>query len=234
MRIVDLNWMRVEEYLERDDRAVVPLGSTEQHAYLSLGVDKILAERVAIDAAEPLGIPVFPPVAYGLTPYFSAFPGTVTLTPATYTGLVTDILDSLQRTGFRRVVFVNGHGGNALASEVAADWVASNPGLQVRFHNWWKAPQTLAFARSMEPVATHASWLENFPWTRLAGVALPEEPKPELDTGGARIQEMSPEEARAVLGDGSFGGSYQRSDDEMLALWAVAVKETRRVMTEDW
>ncbi len=43
MKIFDMNWMQVEEYLQRDDRAVVPLGSTEQHAYLSLGVDSILS-----------------------------------------------------------------------------------------------------------------------------------------------------------------------------------------------
>ena len=74
MRVRDMNWMQVEAYLERDDRAVVPLGSTEQHAQLSLMVDCILSERVAIDAAEPLGIPVFPPVNYGITPYFKATP----------------------------------------------------------------------------------------------------------------------------------------------------------------
>ncbi len=80
MRIADLNWMQVEEYLRRDDRCALPLGSTEQHAYLSLSVDSILAERVALEAAEPLGIPVFPAVSYGLTPYFRAYPGTVTTT----------------------------------------------------------------------------------------------------------------------------------------------------------
>ena len=51
MKIAALNWMQVERYLERDDRAVVPLGSTEQHAYLSLATDSILAERVAAEAA---------------------------------------------------------------------------------------------------------------------------------------------------------------------------------------
>ena len=79
MRIAELNWMQVEAYLGHDDRAVLPLGSVEQHAYLSLATDAILAERLATEAAEPLGVPVFPVVAYGLTPYFSAFPGTVTL-----------------------------------------------------------------------------------------------------------------------------------------------------------
>src|SRR5690606_16662750 len=74
-----MNWMQVEEYLRRDDRAVLPLGSTEQHGYLSLAVDAILAERVAREAAEPLGVPVFPTVNYGLAPYFAAYPGTLSL-----------------------------------------------------------------------------------------------------------------------------------------------------------
>ena len=115
MKITDMNWMQVEEYLKHDDRAVVPLGSTEQHAYLSLSVDSTLSERVAVEAAEPLGVPVFPVVAYGITPYFGAYPGTVNLRVETYLRIVQDILDSLAHSGFRRILLVNGHGGNVAA-----------------------------------------------------------------------------------------------------------------------
>src|SRR5437870_10887704 len=108
MRISEMNWMMVEEYLKRDDRAVLPLGSTEQHAYLSLSVDSILAERLAVEAAEPLGIPVFPVLAYGITPYFRAFPGTVSLRVHTYLAIVRDMLDSIAGHGFKRVLIVNG------------------------------------------------------------------------------------------------------------------------------
>ena len=79
MHIRDMNWKQVEDYLKGDDRAVLPIGSTEQHAQLSLMVDAINPERVSVEAAAPLGIPVFPTVNYGLTPYFTAYPGTVTL-----------------------------------------------------------------------------------------------------------------------------------------------------------
>jgi Asp-tRNA(Asn)/Glu-tRNA(Gln) amidotransferase A subunit family amidase len=74
LRIEDCNWMQVEEYLKGDDRIVVPLGSVEQHGYLSLGVDRILSERVAVEAAEPLGVLVLPSLPYGLTPNFAAYP----------------------------------------------------------------------------------------------------------------------------------------------------------------
>jgi creatinine amidohydrolase len=39
---------------------------------------------------------------------------------------------------------------------------------------------------------------------------------------------------RALLGDGNFGGYYERSDEEMDALWAVAVEETRTVIDSNW
>ena len=52
--------MQFEAYLRGDDRIVLPVGSTEQHAYLSLGTDNILAERASVEAAEPLGVPVLP------------------------------------------------------------------------------------------------------------------------------------------------------------------------------
>ena len=74
MHVSEMNWMVMEEHLKRDDRCVLPLGSTEQHAYLSLSVDSILAERIAVEAAEPLHVPVFPVLAYGITPYFRARP----------------------------------------------------------------------------------------------------------------------------------------------------------------
>src|SRR6478736_5007400 len=102
MRVRDLNWMQLEEYLTRDDRIVVPLGSTEQHAYLSLETDNILVERVAAEAAEPLGVPVLPVLPYGLTVGFAAYPGSPSLRLTTYVAVLHDVLDSLHGQGFRR------------------------------------------------------------------------------------------------------------------------------------
>src|SRR5205807_8461196 len=112
MRISEMNWMIVEEYLKRDDRALLPLGSTEQHAYLSLSVDSILAERLAVEAAESSGVPAFPVLAYGITPYFRAFPGTITLRVETYLSLLRDILDVMAEQGSKRILTLNGHGSN--------------------------------------------------------------------------------------------------------------------------
>jgi creatinine amidohydrolase len=227
-----MNWSQVEAYLQRDDRAVLPLGSTEQHAGLSLSVDSILSHKVALDAAEPLGVPVFPAMPYGLTPYFLAYPGTVSLRVETYGRLIRDILDSLAGSGFRRILVVNGHGGNQPAHPVAIEWMADHSTVQVKFHNWWNAPRTSAKVQEIDPVASHASWMENFPWTRLEGVAIPAEQKPMIDFAKMRL--LAPKALREYLGDGNFGGYYQRADEDMLAIWQVAVEETRDLLEGPW
>ena len=122
-----MNWMQVEEYLRHDDRAVLPLGSTEQHSHLRLTVDCILPERVAADAAEPLGVPVFPVVPYGVTPYFREFPGSISLRVETHLRVVGDILDGMAHSGFRRILIVNGHGGNNAVQQFALEWAADHP-----------------------------------------------------------------------------------------------------------
>ena len=217
MRVADLNWMRLEAYLEHDDRIVLPLGSTEQHAYLSLATDAILAERVAVEAAEAVGVPVLPALPYGLTAYFAAYPGSPTIREETYLAFVGDLLDSLRGQGFHRFLLVNGHGGNAPVEALAGD--------DVVVHHWWRAPRTWALVMEIDPDASHASWMENFPWTRLAGVVLPEGKK----APAPRTAE-DPAEVRAELGDGSYGGYWQRPDDEVLRVWRAGVEETREAL----
>jgi creatinine amidohydrolase len=232
MRIADLNWMQVEHYLEHDDRIVLPLGSVEQHAYLSLAVDAILSERVAVEAAEPLGIPVLPALAYGVTPYFAAYPGSPTLRPETYGAVLRDLLDSLDGQGFRRFLLVNGHGGNEPGRVAVEEWEASHREAQAIWHNWWNAPRVWAEVESIDPEASHASWLENFPWTRLEGVELPGERKPMADI--AQMRALEPASVRKLLGDGSLGGVYERPDEEVLRLWQAGVEEVRDLLRRGW
>jgi creatinine amidohydrolase len=232
MRIAEMNWMMVEEYLRRDDRCVLPLGSTEQHAYLSLSVDSILAERLAVEAAELLGVPVFPVLAYGITPYFRAFPGTITLRVQTYLSILRDILDAMAEQGFKRILIVNGHGGNAPAQGLIGEWTAERRDVRIKFHNWWNAPKAWAQVQAIDPVASHASWMENFPWTRLANTDMPSEQKPMSDL--ELIRQLDPKSLRAYLKDGNFGGRYQRDDEEMMKVWRAGVEETRQLLSAGW
>jgi creatinine amidohydrolase len=228
----DLNWMQVEEYLARDDRVVLPIGSTEQHGYLSLETDNILAERVSAEAAESLGVLVLPALAYGLTPGFAAFPGSPTLRFETLVAVLRDLLDSLLTQGFRRFLVVNGHGGNAPAAGLVREWAASRPDAQAIFHSWFNGPKVLEVAEAIDPEYSHANWGENFPWTRLEAVEPPAEPKPMLDEAAYRVADAT--RVRELIGDGSFGGLYARPDEEMLRIWQAGVDEVRELLEHGW
>ena len=228
MRVADMTWMQIDDRLRADDRAVLPLGSVEQHAYLSMATDAILAERLATEAARPVGVPVFPAVPYGLAPYFAAYPGTVTLRPGTYSALVLDILDSLADAGFRRILLVNGHGGNAPVGRVVERWSRERTGVRTALHHWWRTPRVRGVVDALGDHGSHANWMESFPWTRPPGVEAPSGSKPPVALDDALRSD--PRRVREVLGDGSFGGAYQMSDDVMQQIWAEAVEETRELL----
>ena len=129
-------------------------------------------------------------------------------------------------------MIVNGHGGNAPVGSLAQELMADHPELAIKFHNWWNAPRTLAKAREIDPVAGHASWMENFPWTRLAHAPAPEGKKTPVDL--EQVRASPPPVVRELLGDGNFAGAYQKSDAEMRALWQVGVEETRAQLEQPW
>jgi creatinine amidohydrolase len=223
--------MQVERYLEEDDRVLVPLGSTEQHGYLSLGVDAILCELAACEAAQPDDVPVLPVLPFGLTPTFTAYPGTVNLRMTTYLALVGDILDTLRHQGFRRILLVNGHGGNTPAANLAQEWVGEHLDCEVLFHSWLIEPEIWNLAAGIDTVS-HASWVENFPAVRLEGVGIPSTPKPVVDAHA--LKAADPVGVRELMGDGPGGGPYQRPDGDTQRVWAAAVELLRTRLRTGW
>ena len=149
----------------------------------------------------------------------------------TLLAVVRDVIASAHRSGFRRILVVNGHGGNQPVAGLAGDMMVELPDLSIKFHNWWSAPKTWAHVQAIDASGSHANWMENFPWTRLADVALPG-PKPACDL--QLIKASSPEIVRDILGDGSYGGDYQKPDEVMLELWRVGVAETRELLEGPW
>lgn len=232
MKVAEMNWRDIEAAAARDPRCILPIGSTEQHAQLSVCVDMILAEKVALDAAAPLDIPVFPVMPFGLAPYFNAYPGTICLRVETLLAVMRDTVASVRRAGFRRVLIVNGHGGNNPVGALAQELMSEHPDMSIKFHNWWNAPATWAKIQSIDPTGSHANWMENFPWTRLAHAPAPQGEKPAVDM--AAMKACAPGQVREMLGDGSFGGLWQRPDAEMLTIWESGVAETRDALEGPW
>lgn len=232
MKVADMNWRDVEAAAARDPRCILPIGSTEQHAQLSLCVDLILAEKVAVDAAKPLNVPVFPVMPFGLAPYFNAYPGSICLRVETLMAVMRDVVASVRRAGFRQILIVNGHGGNNPVGALAQELMAEHDDTSIKFHNWWNAPQTWKKIQSIDPSGSHANWMENFPWTRLDHAPAPEGEKQPVDMEMMRAS--SPAQVRELLGDGSFGGPWQRPDAEMHAIWETGVAETRAALEGPW
>jgi creatinine amidohydrolase len=195
-------------------------------------VDAILAERVAVEAAEPLGVPVYPAMPFGLAPYFAEFPGSVSLRVETLLAVARDLIESVARAGFRRILIVNGHGGNAPVGALALQMMTENPKLSIKFHNWYNQPRTWEAAMAISRGGSHGNWMENFPWTRLAHAPAPSGSKPSVDM--ALMKASPPAAVRAMLGDGSFGDAWQKPDEDMQRLWEAGVAETRAALEGPW
>jgi creatinine amidohydrolase len=102
---------------------ILPVGSVEQHGrHLPLGTDTILAHDLSLAAAArlPGRVVVLPPPWYGFSAHHMRFAGTVTLQAQTMLALMEDIAASVIEHGFRRLLIVNGHGGNNGLIDVAA------------------------------------------------------------------------------------------------------------------
>jgi len=120
MLLENMAYPEVEAYLQEKDVLLVPVGSVEQHSpYGLIGTDSICAEAVARETGRRLGIIVAPTLPYGASPHHMAFAGTLSLGPSTVIAVVQDLIRSSVAHGFRRIIFVNGHGGNITPLQTA-------------------------------------------------------------------------------------------------------------------
>jgi len=220
MRFEDLNWMDVERYLEQDDRLILVLGSCEQHAYLSLLTDVKIPLALADSASAQTGVLVAPPLNFGISPYFLAYPGTLSLSVSTMILAVEDIVRSAYRHGFKRILLLNGHGGNDPVRLHLHQINAEIPELKIQWYDWWKSHSVEAVALAHEIKPGHANWLEAFPFTVVG--TLPEESKipPKIPSAV-----MDPKTARNVYGDGSFGGPYRVDNGIMNEILNAALED---------
>lgn len=219
MRLEELNWMDVENYLQSDDRLILILGACEQHGYLSLLTDVKIPQALADAASEKTGVLVAPPLNFGVSPYFLTYPGTLSLRINTFVQVIEDLVRSMYKTGFRRLLVLNGHGGNDGARNVLVELANELHGLKVAWYSWWSANSVSEVARSHELKSSHASWIEAFPFVQVA--PLPGEPKIPPSYHGL----ANADDTRHLYGDGNFGGPYQVSGEIMDEIFAAALED---------
>lgn len=224
MRLEDLNWMDVEEYLKQDDRLILITGATEQHGYLSLYTDIRIPMALADAASQQTNVLVAPPLNFGCSPYFLSYPGTLSLRASTIMDVVEDLVRSAVQTGFRRILVINGHGGNTPARARLREIASTLPGVRLSWYDWWMSHSVEVVTQKHGIKPTHANWLEAFPFTIVS--ELPTEPKippvvPDI---------MDAATARELYGDGSFGGPYQASEEVMNEMFAATLQDILQLL----
>lgn len=122
MELTDLTWPAVDA-LDRDTPVVFPIAALEQHGHhMPVFTDSLLLGEVVLRAKlHPVAERVlFAPLQWlGNSHHHADMPGTLSASPRVYLDLLRDLAENFIAHGFRRVVFVNGHGGNMTPSEQA-------------------------------------------------------------------------------------------------------------------
>ncbi|MFJ4467729.1 creatininase family protein [Streptomyces sp. NPDC089424] len=147
--------------------ALLPIGSQEQHAaHLPMGTDTYLVEEVVdralhLLAQEPSGPEVvrLPALPYGHSPHH-LFAAAVSLSAATLGAVLDEILDSLVTSGHRRVMVVNGHGGNDEIMRLAVKRFALRSEVTVAACSYWNLTTGEADLGRPEVTPGHAGWFE--------------------------------------------------------------------------
>lgn len=136
----EMGWPDVEEYLCRDDRLILVVGSTEQHGrHMTFASDVWQPWEMALRLSDRTGALVAPPVNYGMSLHHLGFPGSLSLRPQTLASVIIDLLESAYEHGFRHVLLLNGHGGNVASIQVAlAEVLHEYPDLDARLECWWQ------------------------------------------------------------------------------------------------
>ena len=118
-------WQEIAALDKQEGVVILPIGAIEQHGpHLptitdTLQVTHVLAATLA-RLPDTVKAWALPSLNYGKSNEHTGFPGTISLTAATLLAVLHDIADSVKAAGFRRLAFLNGHGGNMALLEMAA------------------------------------------------------------------------------------------------------------------
>lgn len=163
MRLLeDMTWEMAGEAIHTEEVFVIPVGSIEQHGpHCPVGTDMIIAETVARDAAEQTNAVCLPTVAFGVASHHKNFTGTVFVSETVFKAYVEDVIRSLLTHGCRKVLLVNGHGGNTgpLYSVIARLRIEFRDAVILLFE-WWKNEEIVKDLFGEDASVTHACGIE--------------------------------------------------------------------------
>ncbi len=135
-----LSWKELKDVRKKVRFVALPIGVVEAHGpHLPLGTDFLIPQYISAILVEKLNGLLAPTIPYGVTTSLTGFPGYLSIERETLKKLIFQTLNSLKRSGFDKVVIINGHGGsehmNAIVEAMKQAWLE----LRVRtlLINWW-------------------------------------------------------------------------------------------------
>jgi len=131
-------WQKVRELVpEKIDTIILPVGTMEAHGAACLGTDVFIPVDIGEYVAEKFNFILAPPVWYGITRSLLSYAGSLTIEPDNFRLYILDLLKSFGRHDFRKVIILNGHGGNNSILKDCASVGFREYGLKVAVIHWW-------------------------------------------------------------------------------------------------
>ena len=123
--LAHMSWQEIEALEKNEGVVILPIGAVEQHGpHLPTETDSLIithmVDAMLLQLPDHVRAWALPPLNYGKSNEHINFPGTMTLSANTLSAVLHDIGASVRRAGFRRLAFMNGHGGNVAVLEAAA------------------------------------------------------------------------------------------------------------------
>lgn len=137
MRLERITWPQAERYFKESDMVILPIGSTECHGrHMPLGTDTLIPNRILELIEEKSDVLIAPTIPYGACESLSPFPGTINIGTDILYLFLSRVVDELYNHGARKILILNGHGGNIKTIErVGLDF--EKKGALVVMLNWW-------------------------------------------------------------------------------------------------
>jgi creatinine amidohydrolase len=133
-----LTYEEARNYFSSRNIVILPVGSVEQHGPANpLGTDTLIADALAREASIRTGVVSLPIVPFGVSFHHMDYPGTITVSERALEAYLFDVIASLKRWGVKKVLIINGHGGNLPALQILARRAREELGVKVFIYQWW-------------------------------------------------------------------------------------------------
>jgi len=134
----EMSWKEAQEAFKSISMAIVPLGSNEQHGpHMPLGADWMQAQEIARRLGEKINAIVLPTMPFGWAEYHMDFPGTIYISKKNLYGVMMNVCKCLHKWGIKKIIFINGHGGNLSVLQSVSVSIRKKYGMLSAIVQWW-------------------------------------------------------------------------------------------------